>query len=285
MKNAIAYLTRSDATSVRQMLHGIHLLAKNFLPWSPADIVIFHEADFDRSLVEKSPVCSALADSGIKIRFGLVDFSAEHLGMEGLTPGQKGYRHMCHFFANDIFMREELRGYDFYMRLDVDSYVLSKVRYNVFERMRREGRKYAYRMVMNERAKVVRGLLAAATAHFTANPAPGVQAPAVRKVRLYYTNFEICDLEWFRSDGWQRYFAAIDATGGIWRHRWGDAPIRWLGLQYLLRPDQTLCLRWMAYFHQFLLRRGLTFRLPLAYLGYAASITIYGLRQKLRRKP
>lgn len=269
MKAIIAYLSRSTDDNIRQMLRSIRLLEKNFLPWSPADIIIFHESGFDKSLIERETGCKTSAGS---IRFAQVDFSANHPGLENLAKGQRGYRHMCHFFANDVFSRQELAKYDYYMRLDVDSYLLSKVRYNIFERMSQRGWRYVYRMEMNEREYVANGLLDVTRAFFVANPALNIAKPSIRRVGLYYTNFEICDLAFFRDTPWQRFFAAIDAAGGIWRCRWGDAPIRWLGLKHLLRPCEIYCIRQLSYFHQFRLRSGFACRLPLEYLRYAALV-------------
>lgn len=269
MRNIIVYLSRSTDANIKQMLYSIKLLQKNFLPWSPADIIIFHESGFDRSLIESETGCKTSAGT---IRFAQVDFSANHPGLENLPKGQRGYRHMCHFFANDVFSRSELSGYDYYMRLDVDSYLLSKLKYNVFERMAQNGWRYSYRMEMKERANVSTGLLAVSREFFNANPDLNIAKPSIRHVGLYYTNFEICDLAFFRASPWQRFFAAIDDAGGIWRYRWGDAPIRWLGLKHLLKPSEIHCLRHLSYFHQFRLRSGFTSRLPLEYLRYAALI-------------
>ena len=214
LKGVVVYLTRSNAGAVAQMMRSIRLLAKNFLPWSPADIIIFHEADFDRSLVDSKEVSSLLKGRG-RHQFAEVDFSKMHCGLEDLLPWQRGYRHMCHFFANDIFLRPELSGYDYYMRLDVDSYILSKIKYNVFERMKERGWKYVYRLEMNERKGVSVGLLEAVQRFFSENPDLNIAHPCIRKVRLYYTNFEICDLSWFRADNWQRYFASDSNLSGI----------------------------------------------------------------------
>ena len=276
MKNTIVYLSRTTEESMRQLIYSISLLKRNFLPWSPADIIIFHEDGYDTQTVKK-----AVGDlgCGMDIKFSQVDFSRMMPGFEGLTPGQRGYRHMCHFFANDIFLRDELACYERYMRLDVDSYILSPVKYNIFERMAQKGWKYVYRMEMKEHATVAKGLREAAEAYFSSNPSCVRNHPAIKRLKLYYTNFEICDLEFFRSEPWQKYFGAIDATGGIWRHRWGDAPIRWLGIKYLMRPSEVHCMRDMSYFHQFRLRKWLTFRLPLEYFRY--GVHVYGIELPL----
>lgn len=260
MKDVVVYLTRSSDTEVAQLLRSLRLLSEHFLPWSPADVIVFHEADLDTRLLRSEESIVRLG-----VRFAQVDFSSVPPGTELLSRGQRGYRHMCHFFANDIFLREELRTYRYYMRLDVDSFILSDVKFNVFEKMAQNGIKYTYRMEMREKRSVSSGLMETVQSFFNENPGLSRAAPDIRHVCLYYTNFEICDLAYFRGTPWQRFFAAIDAAGGIWRHRWGDAPIRWMGLKYLLPEDEMLCLKCMTYRHQFVVRKGFTFRLPLEY--------------------
>ena len=278
MKNVIIYLVRSTEGSIRNLVRSIEFLQKNFLPWSPADILVFHEDGFDQeSTLSRLP-------KGLSVLFAKVDFAPVHPGMENLSRGQKGYRHMCHFFANDIFERSELAEYDYYMRLDEDSFILSPLPFNLFEKMAREGLKYVYRLEMNEKKSVSHGLIATAEAFFAANPRFNIAKPRIRRQKLYYTNFEVGNLRWFRAKGWQRYFAAIDATGGIWRRRWGDAPIRWLGLQYLLKPEEMYCLKKMKYFHQFMLHSGFSFRLPHDYLRYGLIILIDNVQRTLAKR-
>ena len=279
MRDVIVYLTRSAEKEIRQLLESLQLLSRNFLPWSPADIIVFHEVDLDKSRLLAEDIVSRLG-----VRLAEVDFSSIPPGTESLTRGQRGYRHMCHFFANDIFLRDELRSYEYYMRLDVDSFILSKVKFNVFDRMRRAGIKYAYRMVMTESKEFSVGLLDLANSFFKDNPELNRATPKICKVRLYYTNFEICELAYFRDAPWQRFFAAIDKAGGIWRHRWGDAPIRWLGLRHLLLPNEVYCLKGMTYRHQFTVRKGFTSRLPFEYARCVVVALAGMLRARIGRR-
>ena len=278
-RSTVVYLTRSSENQIRQLIKSINSLAKNFLPWSPADIWVFHESDFDRSLMD-----SDQSMANLDIHYAEVDFSAVPKEMENLPRSQRGYRHMCHFFANDIFLRPELQWYTYQMRLDVDSYILAPVKFNVFEKMEREGIRYTYRMIMKEKPEWAIGLLKTAEDYFDRHSETVRGVRRLCSVKLYYTNFEICDLNFFRGTEWQDFFAAIDAARGIWRHRWGDAPIRWLGVKHLLRKDEIYCLRCMKYHHQFTLEKYLTHRTPWEYARYAADFVLWSIKQKYRRR-
>ena len=265
--NTIVYLTRSNEGETRQLIRSLRLVAKNILPWSPADIWVFHENDFDRARLLKEPIVAQL---GVKL--AEVDFSSIPVGMENLPANKRGYRHMCHFFANDIFHRDELQPYDYQMRLDVDSYILSPVKFNICEMMSKKGVRYVYRLILKESKGVSHGLLKVSEEYFKLHPEIDRLKKPLSRVNLYYNNFEVCDLRWFRDKLWQMYFNAIDAAGGIYSNRWGDAPIRWIGLQHLLEKRETYCLREMAYFHAFKLEKWFAFRMPWEYLRYSFSV-------------
>lgn len=254
MKNAIVYLIRGTVSSLKGFERSIELLKVNFLPWSPADIIVFHEADFDPSELK-----SRYRD--LPISFATVDFSAVPEGLENTPVSGRGYRHMCHFFANDIFRRPELSEYRYQMRLDDDSFILSPVKFNVFDEMARGGYRYGYRAVISDKASFCQGLWPTAAQYF-ASVGSVRGFSQIRELGMYYTNFEICDLEWFRGDEWQGFMTAIDRAGGIWSKRWGDAPIRYIGVQALLGDAQIRQFREIHYFHQSEWRSGHSRRLP-----------------------
>ena len=55
----------------------------------------------------------------------------------------------------------------------------------------------------------------------------------------FWSNFEIVDLGFFRSEAYTRYFNYLDRTGGFFLERWGDAPVHSLGAAILLNSSQV----------------------------------------------
>lgn len=245
MKNVITYLIRGDAKSLASFARSIELLRRNFLPWNSADVLVFHEnnVSFDRIV----KCCN-----GLPVRSAIVDFSRCPTGVmekpKVMNLGNMGYRHMCNFFANEVFLRQELDGYDYQMRLDDDSLILSPIGFNVFEIMAKCCYKYCYRAVELDLRETCQGLWPFAKEYFKNYNGRKISQPP--PYYIYYTNFEINDLSWFRSRQWQDFAKAVDATKGIWNFRWGDAPIRYLGVNGLLEKDEILCLKELHYFHQ-----------------------------------
>jgi mannosyltransferase len=46
----------------------------------------------------------------------------------------------------------------------------------------------------------------------------------------FWSNFEIADLDFWRSDVYNAYFDHLDRTGGFFYERWGDAPVHSVAL-------------------------------------------------------
>lgn len=230
-RDAVVYLTRSSQLDL--LKRSIDLLCDNFLPDNPADVFVFHEDDCDLVALRRA---TERANSS----FCRVDFSSVPPGCENLSRGQIGYRHMCRFFANEWFLRPELDGYGFVMRMDVDSFILSPCKTDLFATMRRQGSRYAYRAVTTDARKFCTGFWETAAKHFEDSgvvPKDGFRKD-FGKPLVYYTNFEICDLSWFRDLPWQSFFKDVDFAGGIAKYRWGDHIIRYAGLQALMDPAE-----------------------------------------------
>ncbi|KAF3008965.1 hypothetical protein E8E13_011460 [Curvularia kusanoi] len=54
----------------------------------------------------------------------------------------------------------------------------------------------------------------------------------------FWSNFEIADMDFFRSGMYRGLFGFLDEEGGFYHERWGDAPVHSLAAAMLLRPEQ-----------------------------------------------
>lgn len=55
----------------------------------------------------------------------------------------------------------------------------------------------------------------------------------------FWSNFEIADMDFFRSQQYRDMFRFLDEDGGFYYERWGDAPVHSLAAALLLRPEQV----------------------------------------------
>ena len=170
----------------------------------------------------------------------------------------EAYRRMCRFFSGPVFLTEALRGYDFAWRMD------SHVRYlcdvpapDPLDRMDAAGAVYGYALHMTEHLYTVptlwetvrefadgRGLSAHLDSAWRIPPGHRMD-----KVCHYWNNLEVVRLDFFRAEPYQALFRHLDAAGGFFYERWGDAPVRTFALMLLARPEQVLQFEDVAYQH------------------------------------
>lgn len=245
---AIVYLIRTAEENVREIQDSLTLLKRNFLDSFPYPVLIFKEPDFPihwqaeiEATYEGVEFCT--------ITFGVPDHN-KNLDIPDFFPHPThgsgpiawghpgfdlGYRHMCRFMSGTIFMQEFLNKYDWYLRLDTDSFILAPISFDPFEKMARENKIYGYNNIQDDNPKVVVGLYEKSAGYFSElgiTPKNQVDHP-----KMFYTNFEICKLDWFRGDTYQNYFRFLDSLGGFYTQRWGDAPVRYIAVKTLLSNE------------------------------------------------
>lgn len=65
----------------------------------------------------------------------------------------------------------------------------------------------------------------------------------------FWTNFEIARTDLFNSEEYQNFFNYLDATGGFYKERWGDAPVHSLAVSMLLDMNEIHYFRDIGYRH------------------------------------
>lgn len=67
---------------------------------------------------------------------------------------------------------------------------------------------------------------------------------------IVWSNFEIGDLDFWRGEAYTKYFEHLDAQGGFYYERWGDAPVHSLGAALFARKDQIHYFHDIGYRHE-----------------------------------
>ncbi|KAF8449883.1 glycolipid 2-alpha-mannosyltransferase-domain-containing protein [Kalaharituber pfeilii] len=65
----------------------------------------------------------------------------------------------------------------------------------------------------------------------------------------FWSNFEIGDMDFFRSDLYQAYFKHLDESGGFFYERWGDAPVHSIALSLFVDKKRIHWFRDIGYEH------------------------------------
>lgn len=255
MENAtILYLVNNTEESFNELKESLGLLKNNFLNDFPYPVTIFKEEGFNPVWEEEIKEIYQEVDF-ILIEFNIPEFN-HHLDIPEFTPHPThangpvawghpgfnlGYRHMCRFMSGDMFRNESILKYDWYCRLDTDSFILSRVGFDFFSKMQEGGFLYGFNEIQEDNPKVVEGLFESSEEYMRAQ---GItKKNDVIYPKMYYTNFEIAKVSWFLSSGYLDYFDHIDRIGGIYTKRWGDAPIRYIGVKSLMEDRNILDFR------------------------------------------
>lgn len=68
-----------------------------------------------------------------------------------------------------------------------------------------------------------------------------------RYIGHFWSNFEIASLNWFRDSNYTEYFDHLDAAGGFFHERWGDAPVHsiawvvvWWQFPVIVTPESNI---------------------------------------------
>jgi hypothetical protein len=66
---------------------------------------------------------------------------------------------------------------------------------------------------------------------------------------IVWSNFEVGDLDFFRSKAYLDFFTHLDNTGKFFYERWGDAPVHSIGVALLLPASQIHYFEDIGYYH------------------------------------
>lgn len=230
-----------------------------YLKKYPTDVVIFHEKGFSEN--NKNIIKKLLPN--INVIFKQIQFSVPYIikndvnftpkWCDGYWDSNKciSYGGMCTFFAFDIFYYLNEMEYDYYARLDDDSYFLSPINYNIFEFMKDNNLTYGYLIKMLEAPHVVQGLFNFIIDNVDPNSVLDTKYRFIedREMVYYYNNFEIVNIKKYYTNQVKEINKKIHESGNVYYYRWGDAPIRTILLSIFFDKNQIKRLPNVDYRH------------------------------------
>jgi len=232
MKSVICYLSKSDQTTIDNLKKSLNLLYKNYKFIELSDVILFVESDFSKENIiffeshYKNLKCKIIElnqSEHFKININEIVF-------EDKCDYSIGYRHMCQFFFSEIF--NYIKEYDWFMRLDTDSYIESKIQYNLFEYLNNNNKVYGYIAEIPEWEPVVKNIDEFFLSYIIENK---LKTEFTYKffedgkynLRQIYNNFEIINLKYYLNNELIKKISYdINKSGNIYKKRWRDAPLR-----------------------------------------------------------
>ena len=157
------------------------------------------------------------------------------------------YRHMCRFHAKLIYEQPIMAKLQYGWRLDDDSELLQPIGYDVFRWMQERSIQYGYILIHYDSLLCTKGLWDAVESYIKLN---NIRSQFEwKEPMIYYNNFELSDLSIWTSPLYKRFIDYIDRLGGIFYHRWGDAPIKSLAVSLFVPENKTHYFLDVAYKH------------------------------------
>ncbi|QSZ29239.1 hypothetical protein DSL72_003751 [Monilinia vaccinii-corymbosi] len=196
----------------------------------------------------------------------------DYLGAIGVGKGwMVSYHHMCRWNSGFFYRMERLRGLDWYWRVEPDVHFFCDINYDVFRFMRDNEMKYGFNMNILDDARSFPSLWAKTRAFAQANPHlihPEADLNWLLEGGEYnncqfFSNFEIGSLRFWRGDdedekgdgrgrgkgAHAQYFDWLDASGGFYYERWGDAPVHTLSVAMFVPQRQVWYFSDVGYQH------------------------------------
>lgn len=275
---ALVYLSSSKPKHARLFAQSVRHLQRHFngAPGRQYPVLVFHDGldrraeRFHREAARgASPAVADLrvvrATKFVVPRNVDRGEMAKHIAQgPDVVMRSEGYRTMIRWWSGPVFHEPALADFDYMWRFDTDSFLITPPPYDLFRDMAERRLVYGYRAVCPENKRVARGLSEVvdrwahrelgfavgarprtlADAQDVATRAPGPEGGIVDRWRLdggavYYTNFELLDLRFFRAREYTSLFEACDAEAGFHHRRWGDALVRTHGVDLLVPANAT----------------------------------------------
>jgi len=229
-KSVICYLSKSDNRTIDNLKLSLTKLYNNYKYIINSDVMVFVENDFPITVIDE------LKNLYVNLKFKTIelksskDFSIYQVEFEdGRHEYKIGYRHMCQLFFSEVY--SYIQDYDWYMRLDTDSFIESSIDYDLFDYLDKNNKVYGYTAELAEWPPVVIGM-----GEFFINliRKHNVKSTFFYKLiendrynlRQIYNNFEIIKVSYFKNELVQLLINEINKSGNIYKKRWGDSPLR-----------------------------------------------------------
>ncbi|WBW74767.1 alpha-1,2-mannosyltransferase Omh3 [Schizosaccharomyces osmophilus] len=172
------------------------------------------------------------------------------------------YRIMCRFNSGFFYRNSALKNYDYYWRVEPGVIYSCDIPYDPFRRLRDEKKAYGFVISLPEYPETIPTLWNTTRDFIKKSPhylAPDSSLDFITDDNKgldgeynnchFWSNFEIADLNFFRSDAYNDYFEYLDQRFGFFYERWGDAPIHTLAASLFLNKSQLHYFEDFGYYH------------------------------------
>lgn len=171
------------------------------------------------------------------------------------------YRHMCRFESGFFWRQPALDPYKYYWRVEPGIKLFCNIDYDVFKFMAEKKIKYGFTISLYEYIDTIKTLWDS-TKKFIKNEENKKYVNPNNLMEFlsndngesynlchFWSNFEIADLDFWRSEAYRKYFDFLDHEGGFFYERWGDAPVHSIAAGLFLDKTEVHHFEDIGYYH------------------------------------
>lgn len=166
--------------------------------------------------------------------------SWEFMSQKGVPYAKElSYHNMCRFYSKSFYQHPALMKYKYYWRLEPGVRYRCLIEKDPFEKMADYGYIYGFTIALVEFKDSI-PTLGRTTGNFI-NEYSDLIPKDINFLNFmfnngnyngchFWSNFEIADFDFFRSEVYTNYVNYLDRAGGFYYERWGDAPVHSLAV-------------------------------------------------------
>ncbi|KAJ3506526.1 hypothetical protein NLJ89_g6816 [Agrocybe chaxingu] len=169
--------------------------------------------------------------------------------------GSLSYRNMCRFNSGFFFRHPLMQKYKWYWRIEPDVHFHCDILFDPFRYMQENNKTYAFTISMFEYGATIPTLwefIKKNPEYLAPNNAMGfISDNGGDSYNLchFWSNFEIANMDFWRGEAYMKFFEYLEAQGGFYYERWGDAPVHSIGAALFASRDQIQFFDEIGYEH------------------------------------
>ena len=146
-----------------------------------------------------------------------------------------GYRHMCNFMSMLWF--RALHEYEYAMRVDEDVCLMRLPPGDLLSALSAD---YSFGLETREAHNETSATFTPWVQRYLSMTGLQPSIPPLPTDKIYFTNFFVSRVNWWEKSEVHHFLDAVNASGGVYQHRWGDAPIQTAALRLHATPALVL---------------------------------------------
>ena len=247
----------NEITGTSKLNRSLSTLYHNYVNDFPCDVIVFYGEDDNpdpgllKSLQNNRPRLhfEQLQGQWWSLPPGLTMKGHKRWKLPGFSVG---YRHMIRWYSCLVWPYLTDKGYTHVMRMDDDSYIYSVIKYNLFDYMRKHGKRYAFRQPTADSIGV--GYLNTLIDEFL-EVNPNVSKPELvedyhrQRTLGFYNNWFIADISFFLTPPVSTFLDIVDKSHIMYTQRTNDLLIQSVMVRLFLWPNEIHWFQDFTYEH------------------------------------